>query len=116
MAACADLVITTGGISVGEEDHVKPALLALGGDIYFSGVAIKPGKPVSFGLRPGGVLAGPAGQSVVCLRDLAAFRNGAGRQIDRRGRTGCSAPRRHGRGDFPKGRALRIAPGDLHGL
>lgn len=49
MAACADLVITTGGISVGEEDHVKPALLALGGDIHFSGVAIKPGKPVSFG-------------------------------------------------------------------
>jgi molybdopterin molybdotransferase len=49
MAACADLVITTGGISVGEEDHVKPALLALGGDIHFSGVALKPGKPVSFG-------------------------------------------------------------------
>lgn len=49
MAAIADLVITTGGISVGEEDHVKPALLALGGDICFSGVALKPGKPVSFG-------------------------------------------------------------------
>jgi len=49
MAACADLVVTTGGISVGEEDHVKPALLALGGDIHLSGVAIKPGKPVSFG-------------------------------------------------------------------
>jgi molybdopterin molybdotransferase len=49
MAASADLVITTGGISVGEEDHVKPALLALGGHIHFSGVAIKPGKPVSFG-------------------------------------------------------------------
>ncbi|MCF1710760.1 molybdopterin molybdotransferase MoeA [Tabrizicola sp. J26] len=49
LAANADLVITTGGISVGEEDHIKPALLALGGDIHFSGVAIKPGKPVSFG-------------------------------------------------------------------
>ncbi|MSU88362.1 molybdopterin molybdenumtransferase MoeA [Rhodobacteraceae bacterium 2CG4] len=49
MAARADLVITTGGISVGEEDHVKPALAALGGEILFSGVAIKPGKPVSFG-------------------------------------------------------------------
>ena len=49
MAAGADLVITTGGISVGEEDHVKPTLLALGGAIHFSGVAIKPGKPVSFG-------------------------------------------------------------------
>lgn len=49
MAAQADLVITTGGISVGEEDHVKPALSGLGGVTLFSGVAIKPGKPVSFG-------------------------------------------------------------------
>ncbi len=49
MAAQADLVITTGGISVGEEDHVKPAVLALGGETLFSGVAIKPGKPVSAG-------------------------------------------------------------------
>lgn len=49
MAAMADLVITTGGISVGEEDHVKPAFTALGGETLFSGVAIKPGKPVSFG-------------------------------------------------------------------
>ena len=49
MAARADLVITTGGISVGEEDHVKPAVMALGGETLFSGVAIKPGKPVSVG-------------------------------------------------------------------
>jgi len=49
MAARADLVITTGGISVGEEDHVKPAVTALGGETLFSGVAIKPGKPVSVG-------------------------------------------------------------------
>lgn len=49
MAARADLVVTTGGVSVGEEDHVKPAVAALGGEILFGGVAIKPGKPVSFG-------------------------------------------------------------------
>lgn len=49
MAAQADLVVTTGGISVGEEDHVKPAFAALGGTILFGGVAIKPGKPVSSG-------------------------------------------------------------------
>lgn len=49
LAASADFVVTTGGLSVGEEDHVKPALATLGGDIVFSGVAIKPGKPVSFG-------------------------------------------------------------------
>lgn len=49
MAAQADLVVTTGGISVGEEDHVKPAFMALKGEVLFSGVAIKPGKPVSVG-------------------------------------------------------------------
>lgn len=49
IAAQADLVITTGGISVGEEDHVKPAFMALEGEVLFSGVAIKPGKPVSVG-------------------------------------------------------------------
>jgi molybdopterin molybdotransferase len=49
MSAQADLVITTGGISVGEEDHVKPAVMTLGGETLFSGVAIKPGKPVSVG-------------------------------------------------------------------
>ncbi|MFX0541899.1 gephyrin-like molybdotransferase Glp [Roseovarius sp. S4756] len=49
LAGRADLVVTTGGISVGEEDHVKPALADLGATTFFSGVAIKPGKPVSFG-------------------------------------------------------------------
>ena len=34
LAAQADLVVTTGGISVGEEDHVSPAVLALGGEIW----------------------------------------------------------------------------------
>lgn len=49
LSSGADLVITTGGISVGEEDHVKPALGDLDAEVFFSGVAIKPGKPVSFG-------------------------------------------------------------------
>ncbi len=49
MSERTDIVITTGGVSVGEEDHVKPALGELGAETFFSGVAIKPGKPVSFG-------------------------------------------------------------------
>ncbi|MFY0989226.1 gephyrin-like molybdotransferase Glp [Halomonas sp. C05BenzN] len=44
----ADLVICTGGVSVGEEDHVRPVLERLGG-IDFHGVAMKPGKPFAFG-------------------------------------------------------------------
>lgn len=53
LADRVDLIVTTGGISVGEEDHVKPALADLGATIVFGGVAMKPGKPVSFG-RVGG--------------------------------------------------------------
>ena len=50
-----DVLITSGAVSVGEEDHVKPALNELGLKTHFSGVAIKPGKPVSFG-RVGNLL------------------------------------------------------------
>lgn len=49
LAATCDLIVTTGGISVGEKDFVKPALSDIGGRVVFSGVAMKPGKPVSFG-------------------------------------------------------------------
>ena len=47
-AANADVVISSGGVSVGEEDHVKPAVEALGSlDLWK--VQMKPGKPVAFG-------------------------------------------------------------------
>ena len=44
----ADVIISTGGVSVGDEDHVKPAVEALG-HIDLWRVAIKPGKPLAFG-------------------------------------------------------------------
>jgi len=47
-AGQADLVIASGGVSVGEEDHVKPAVEALG-ELNMWKVAIRPGKPVAFG-------------------------------------------------------------------
>ncbi|HEU5295396.1 MAG TPA: gephyrin-like molybdotransferase Glp [Burkholderiaceae bacterium] len=47
-AAQADLVLTCGGVSVGEEDHLKPALQSEGRLDLWS-VAIKPGKPLAFG-------------------------------------------------------------------
>lgn len=46
--AGADLIISSGGVSVGEEDHVKGAVEALGA-IDLWKVAIKPGKPLAFG-------------------------------------------------------------------
>lgn len=43
-----DIVITSGGASVGDVDYIKPAILKLGGVIHFDKVAIKPGKPTVF--------------------------------------------------------------------
>jgi molybdopterin molybdotransferase len=47
-AADNDLIITSGGVSVGEEDHVKPAVEAEG-RLDMWKIAIKPGKPLAFG-------------------------------------------------------------------
>ncbi len=44
----ADIVISTGGVSVGEEDHVKGAVEKLG-ELNLWKIAIKPGKPLAFG-------------------------------------------------------------------
>ncbi len=45
-----DVVIITGGVSVGPHDHVKPALAALGVRELFWSVALQPGKPTWFGV------------------------------------------------------------------
>lgn len=47
-AAGADLVLTTGGISVGAADHLR-SLIGERGELLFSKLAIKPGRPVTFG-------------------------------------------------------------------
>lgn len=47
-AAGADMIITSGGVSVGEEDHVKAAVEAVG-KLALWKIAIKPGKPLAFG-------------------------------------------------------------------
>jgi len=44
-----DLIITSGGVSVGEEDHIKPAVTAEG-RLNLWQIAIKPGKPLAFGV------------------------------------------------------------------
>ena len=44
-----DLIMTSGGVSVGEEDHIKPAVQQLGSLDLWS-IAIKPGKPFAYGL------------------------------------------------------------------
>ena len=47
-AGTHDLILTSGGVSVGEEDHIKPAVQALG-ELKLWQLAIKPGKPFAYG-------------------------------------------------------------------
>ncbi|AOY01266.1 gephyrin-like molybdotransferase Glp [Jeongeupia sp. USM3] len=62
-AATHDVVLSTGGVSVGEEDHVKAAVESLGALSLWK-IAIKPGKPFAFGRIPAGeVRAGSGGET-----------------------------------------------------
>ena len=47
-----ELTVVSGGVSVGEHDHVRPALAALRVEQVFWGVALRPGKPTYFGVHP----------------------------------------------------------------
>jgi molybdopterin molybdotransferase len=52
-AAAHDLVLTSGGVSTGEADHVRTAVEAIGRLVFWR-VAIKPGRPVAMGVIPAG--------------------------------------------------------------
>jgi molybdopterin molybdotransferase len=52
MAMDSDLLLLTGGVSVGKYDFAAEALLALGAEFLFAGALIQPGKPVIFGRLP----------------------------------------------------------------
>src|SRR5204863_2027808 len=54
--APADVLLTTGGASVGDHDHAQHALERLGGELIFHTVAIRPGRPVLFGTAASGRL------------------------------------------------------------
>ncbi|EWY39262.1 molybdopterin biosynthesis protein MoeA [Skermanella stibiiresistens SB22] len=61
-----DLIVTTGGVSTGEEDHVKGAVEALGG-LHFWRLAIKPGRPVALGQVAGKPFIGLPGNPVAAM-------------------------------------------------
>jgi len=63
-AAAADVIVTTGGASVGDHDLVRPALQAAGAKIDFWRVAMKPGKPLMGGRLGKAVVLGLPGNPV----------------------------------------------------
>ncbi|HEX8147016.1 MAG TPA: gephyrin-like molybdotransferase Glp [Pyrinomonadaceae bacterium] len=55
-AARSDLLVLSGGVSMGRYDFTKAALHALGAELFFERVALRPGKPTVFARLPGGAL------------------------------------------------------------
>jgi molybdopterin molybdotransferase len=72
-ALAADVVVTSGGVSVGEHDLVRAVERELGVEEVFWRVAIKPGKPVSFGLLGGTLVFGLPGNPVSALVGCELF-------------------------------------------
>jgi molybdopterin molybdotransferase len=69
-AADSDLIVTSGGVSTGEEDHIRSAI-ANHGSLYFWRLAIKPGRPVAMGQIGATPLAGLPGNPVAALLTFA---------------------------------------------
>jgi molybdopterin molybdotransferase len=68
-----DVLITSGGVSVGPHDLVREVERELGVEEIFWGVAVKPGKPVSFGARGSTLVFGLPGNPVSSLVACALF-------------------------------------------
>jgi molybdopterin molybdotransferase len=67
-----DLIVTSGGVSTGDEDHVKAAVERLGA-LYFWRLAIKPGRPVALGQVAGVPLIGLPGNPVAAAVTFAVL-------------------------------------------
>ena len=66
-ALAGDVVVTSGGVSVGPHDLVRRSAAELGVEEVFWGVAVKPGKPLSFGVRGSTLVFGLPGNPVSSL-------------------------------------------------
>lgn len=68
-----DLILLTGGVSMGKFDFVEQALLALGAEFYFTGAKIQPGKPVVFGKLEDRYFFGLPGNPISTMVTFALF-------------------------------------------
>ena len=65
-AQAHDLILSSGGMSVGKEDHVKAAVESLG-SLFFWRLAIKPGRPIAFGQIENAIFVGLPGNPAAAL-------------------------------------------------
>jgi molybdopterin molybdotransferase len=99
-AARADLVVSTGGVSVGDYDHVKTVLTQLGATLSAWRVDMKPGKPVALATLRGTPFYGLPGNPVSAMVAFTLFVRPAIRTA-----LGCAQPL-----DVPLVRARLLAP------
>ena len=76
-----DLVITSGGVSVGAFDHVRDVVESLGGTLAFSRVRMRPGAPLSYGTLAGAPWIGLPGNPVSSLVTFELFARPAIRRM-----------------------------------
>lgn len=121
-ASEADMVILTGGMSDGDEDHMPRLLRAKGAEVHVMRVAIKPGKPVSLGRIGRALYVGLPGNPVAAfvtwtclgspvLRALAGF--ATPRPTFHRVRLDAALTRHPGRAEF---RPAQLLPPGQDGL
>ena len=110
----ADVVVTSGGVSVGPHDLVRSTLASLGVEEVFWGVAMRPGKPLAFGTRGSTLVFGLPGNPVSSLVGATLFVVPAVRALQgasdpgpryRRGTLAAAADRRPTRDDFVRASA-----------
>lgn len=127
-AGDADLILTSGGVSAGEEDHVKAAVEAVGRLVFWR-LAIKPGRPVAMGSVAGVPFVGLPGNPVAAFitfahvaRPLIAALSGASveAQATLRARAAFSYRKKAGRREYVRVRLSRGLDGepqaDKHGV
>jgi molybdopterin molybdotransferase len=118
-AACADAVITSGGVSVGEADHTKQTMRQLG-DVLFWRIAMRPGRPMAIGRIGPAVLFGLPGNPVAVMvtfyafvRDALLAMGGATPEPLPLLRAACTSAirKKPGRTEYQRGRVRRAAAG-----
>ena len=109
----ADVLVTSGGVSVGPHDLVRRIEAELGVEEVFWGVSVKPGKPISFGVREGRLVFGLPGNPVSVLVGFELFvrpavlaLQGVAQPLPRfeRGRLDGELERNPGRDELVRGR------------
>lgn len=69
----ADVIVTTGGVSVGDYDLVAPAFLSLGMEVKFWNITMKPGKPMLYGKIGNKIILGLPGNPISALLTARIF-------------------------------------------